>query len=151
MWWRKKALLTDDRLSNTGVRMVFKHVRSDRVITPDLWYALPKAEDFIAEVNRRYWKVMTGNNILSWKKHHDCDNKAMAWKTVADAVFSQNNTTENDGVAAGIIFYVQASGTGHAINFVINADRKVIFVEPQTMKEVQLTGAEQASINWVYV
>jgi hypothetical protein len=85
--------------------------------------------------------------LMKWTRNNDCDNFARAYaQYAADCHALTSNQTE--GLAVGEFYYRPASGGGHAIVIALT-DEGVIFIEPQTGKQLQLTQEEISSCFFV--
>ena len=99
------------------------------------------------------WKVQWLELLeeLPYSKRHDCDDFAFEYKI---AVQHQHAESEfpDDGFAVGVCFYLVGGDRerGHAINWALTEDVALIFIEPQSGEQIQLTDAEKATIFFVY-
>jgi hypothetical protein len=83
--------------------------------------------------------------VVQWSKKFDCEDFARTFKVLAQACHLKSRGQE-DGIAIGEIDYTQESGEYHCIN-VAFTDVGVVFMEPQSGKELKLTENEKNSIN----
>ena len=156
-----KTPYTDIVLLGSQIKAMFPNVPKGKKTAPDRTYVVPKKRHLLKDVADVYWKELKHHGCYDWYKFHDCDNKAMVWKVVADLLFGNHQVRLKEkkrilaeGVACGIVFYMRDNGGGHAINFAVIAEKgelKVIFIEPQTQYEVELSDKEQKSIMFMYV
>jgi hypothetical protein len=77
------------------------------------------------------------NNFRLYKKNNfDCDDYSFCIKGNASYLLS--------GYAIGIVWVTQNDNTAHALNFYINNQREIIFIEPQTDKII-----DEKDINFI--
>lgn len=84
----------------------------------------------------------------------DCDNLAlglMVHGQVGNALAALKQTTPRGGLAFGVVFYTatQRVRGGHAINWFVDHDGRLMFFEPGDGSFVTLTAGERASANFV--
>lgn len=80
---------------------------------------------------------------------YDCDDFAMSLKLRTQQIHAQVMPTV-DGLAVGVLFYVDDEAGPHAINWALHR-RGLYFVEPQTGREKCLSKSELRSVYFVYV
>jgi len=112
-------------------------------LTADAVYAVP-TKKWLLKVARIHAKRRG-----QWRKAFDCDDFAMSLKLKAQELHAEVST-EVDGLAVGVMFYMQDGSGGHAINWAVNKSG-LYFVEPQTGREVCLSESESRSCYFVYV
>ena len=54
-----------------------------------------------------------------------------------------------DGLAIGEVAYFSGGANGHVINCAATEDKGLIFIDPQTLKQVKLTPLEKASVDYI--
>jgi hypothetical protein len=86
------------------------------------------------------WKVVT------WRAHFDCDNYASLYFALAQLCYGRMKGVEGHALAIGEVWYMQDSGGAHAINCAFVDDNRLIFIEPQTQKKIELSDKERRSI-----
>lgn len=95
-------------------------------------------DDFRAEVFRQ--------GVTKWDERFDCNHFASYYVSLAQTRFYLSNfhaRTPAQTLALGTFWYQSARGP-HAI-VVALTERGVVFIEPQTGRELQLTAAERGS------
>jgi len=117
----------------------------------DTTYALPLKSYLIEEFGPAYAKYLDSRGVSKWTTRHDCDNFAWRYYIEAQDTHYKSTGSVSEGLAVGVCYFLQGAGLpvvagGHAINFAIVDDRKLIFIEPQSQQELILTEAERASI-----
>lgn len=101
-----------------------------------------------------------------WKHRWDCDNFADAFKLFSCGYYESTIESTANGIAVGTMYYMANQRAedgikgGHAINIIYAQDEKnddgtsnfkLIFLEPQNGKFLNLTEEELKSIWMVYI
>ena len=120
------------------------------VILADGDYAAPTSEFLFEDpLWVDHWRgvIMT----MDYAAKHDCDDFAFEYKVCISRYHAESDFP-NDGFAVGVLFYCVGgdSTKGHAINWALTEDVGLVFIEPQTGKQVELTKEEFDSICFVY-
>jgi hypothetical protein len=107
-------------------------------------YATVKKEFLLNTFSKAYCKLLYGYQLNKWETKWDCDDFSNEFRGHA---IKSNQKTSLDvaGIAVGVFCYKVDDGGYHAINVAITEDRKVVFIEPQTCQEVQLSYQEKKS------
>lgn len=127
----------------TEIRTIFADVHT--VIVADAEYTLPTKEILLGAFKEK-WVAQKQDYEL----RYDCDDFAFAYKIESQKKHACGDT-ETDGQAIGVVFYLVDGNPmkGHAINWA-DTDQGLIYIEPQTGEEVELTTGELASRFFVY-
>ncbi|HEY1109137.1 MAG TPA: hypothetical protein VGE76_10910 [Opitutaceae bacterium] len=121
-----------------------------RVVAPDEGYAVPTRDWLLGPFWAWFQKDRWARGLTKWERRNDCDNFARAYAQAAQDCHALSNGSDQEGVAVGEFFYTQAKGGGHAIVAAfVDSPARLIFIEPQTGREVTLTPEEQASAFFV--
>jgi hypothetical protein len=108
-------------------------------------YTCP-TEAWVESVFRAYKTLMKWLKVLSWRKHHDCDDKAGGFRWLCGVKWGMPQSQKTQGVAVGEVWYRTDQGGRHAINVVFLDAFTIRFVEPQGPKWVALSTAERDSV-----
>jgi hypothetical protein len=108
----------------------------------DAEYAIP-SKKWLLEVARQH-----AASLEPWRKSFDCDDFAFSLKVEVQKCHAAY-TEKIDGLALGVVFYLQHGQGGHAINWAISRG-KIYFIEPQNGREICLSELELASAWFVY-
>ena len=114
----------------------------------DRQYARVKKDWLLHGYYNYFIKVLSGLSIGDWEEKYDCDNFAELYKAVVQACHNISSV-EIEGIAVGIVWYRTDAGTGHAVNTAIVNDDEIIFIEPQTGRQIELSPTEVHSICFV--
>jgi hypothetical protein len=107
------------------------------------------SDSFIAELNKRFAKELWKWN-LSYSRRFDCDNFAVTYWNLAAKMFARDEEIFADSVALGCISYREKVASYHMINWYINEDSEVVFVEPQRIgDEVEFTCIDWANARYI--
>lgn len=107
-------------------------------------YAIPTKEWVLGEYALFYKSFLERMGTPGWRDDFDCDNFAAVFWTMAQCGHARA-MTKKQGIAIGMFGYQpDGAAAGHAINVAVT-DKGVIFVEPQSCKEVFLTKTEALS------
>jgi hypothetical protein len=139
------GLLTSLQVRNK-VREELKHAN---VFLTDTNYLTPDRSWMQGKFYSLFRKNLLQNNLYQWKKYHDCDNKSFKyWMFAGDChaitmmLREKQNLPVYEGITVGVLFFLQETRFGHAVNFVIT-ERGFEVVEPQNGKFLKLTQAEK--------
>lgn len=83
--------------------------------------------------------------VVQWSKKFDCEDFARMFKILAQACHL-NSRGSTEGIAIGEIDYCKGDGEYHCINAAFT-EKGLVFLEPQTGKELFLSTKEYDSIN----
>jgi len=98
----------------------------------------------------RYYKgVVRMLNILAWKTHNDCDDKATGFRWLAGVLWGRAKERPAQAVAIAEVHYKRDKGGAHAINAVFMKNGSICYVEPQGPEWVHLSAQEIDSIYFV--
>jgi hypothetical protein len=118
---------------------------------PDSNYALPTTAWLLGP----FWSWYQGRRfelgLHKWTRANDCDNSARAYcQAAADCHASTMGSSDKapEGVAVGEYFYTKDSGGGHAIVVAVT-EKGIIYIEPQTGVEINLSDMEKLSCMFV--
>lgn len=109
----------------------------------DANYALPTSKWLLTSFYDYFLKWLSQNDLTEWRLKFDCDNFACLYYAFAHACHTKSNRKE-EGIAVGEMWYEPGNGGAHAINIACT-EKGVIYIEPQTGKEVELTEPEKES------
>lgn len=125
----------------------------------DAEYAVPSARSFKRAFESDFAEFMGVVRQLILRKvdystnDFDCEDFAILGRACVSMmnVVNRRERRSNRAIPAGVLCYNQGGveGNGHAINFcVVDRDGKdaVMFFEPQTGREIQLTEEERCSV-----
>lgn len=116
-------------------------------IYSDETYAIPTRRWLLEDFWAWFYERRLELGLMKWTRNNDCDNFARAYaQYAADCHALTSDQTE--GLAVGEFYYRQASGGGHAIVIALT-DVGVIYIEPQTGKQLELTQEEIGSCFFV--
>ncbi len=111
-----EALIDGDDIKN-----ILKESGSNRNYLSDKSYMIPRQKDI-----EEFLKI----HIFKFRKYvpekYDCDNYSFSLMGMFTNLMS--------GYAIGIVWVTKPSGTKHALNFFINKDNQMIYIEPQSNK-----------------
>ena len=138
-------------LKGTSLYYVLRgRFKNANISVTDEQYALP-GESWIKGKfynNFNWW--MQSNGVKKWKTYTDCDNKAFAYYVCANISHAKTMEARErsgletcEGISVGVLFYLIGGKktSGHAINVVYTND-KLIYIEPQKGKQLNLTKKE---------
>ena len=132
------------------------NIKPELVIMPDVKYFVLGRDwlfdDFKAYYTNKMWKLghwKIGYGI--WKKDFDCDKFSRGYAWYASVCHGEALHSISEGLAVGeLYYYIKGDKSqGHAINCAIVDDYEMIFIEPQTAGEVELSDKELESIDFV--
>ena len=156
-WWRyrfvsdNKPKITDSLVSSS-VHQMFNKTKAyygNSIKLADTDYYKVDKDWLLGPWYNYYKKLLSGLNIKGWSEDFDCDNFADLYMATVQVCHKVNNV-DKGGLAVGVVWYVQDSGGGHAINVaVINAMSELLFIEPQSGEVLCLTNTEFRSIYFV--
>jgi hypothetical protein len=118
--------------------------------TPDSSYAVVNSAWLPGFFER--WKAdLFAKDVVGWEGRFDCNKFASSYCAAAQLEFYRDKwgtRSPGQALAVGEVWYQpDRSPTGHAIVTAIT-ERGVLFIEPQTGREVRLSKAELASITF---
>jgi len=132
--------------------IVRKELGHSNVFLTDTDYVVPNKYWLLNDFYRLFRKNLKQNNLYTWKKFHDCDNKSFKyWQFANDChamtmmLREKQGLTVYEGIAIGVLFFMQNNDFGHAINFIITKDLKMEFIEPQNGQILKLSSSEKKS------
>jgi hypothetical protein len=108
----------------------------------------------------KYWRWLSIMKLNKWNNKWNCINFSESFRVFISGYFSSRIQSSAQGIAVGIIHYQSESrpenksSGNHAINIIAieeNNECKVIFLEPQTCRIIELTKEEYNSIHAVYI
>jgi len=160
MWPFKKAKPSvhfKTRISAKEFRKIFKEQTGAALRCVDKDYAVADKKWYTKNVNNAYYKVTLMHKLWIWYPFHDCDDKSLIWKVVANALFAHDKAARKvaQSPACGIIHYTAGGnmGGGHAIDFALIDDKgkfRIVFIEPQNQTIKDLGKGEVSSIFFAY-
>lgn len=116
-------------------------------------YALPTASWVAGYAVPSFREHLIHEDLLGeWETKFDCDDYAIEYRQFVQKCFRRTRlATDADGFATFWFFYKSEKlGGGHAINMHRCEDDKIVFVEPQGPRIVELTDGEVDSIWHIY-
>ena len=113
---------------------------------PDTDYACPTRSWLLGPFAKYYKEMCVALGTTKWTTKNDCDDFAALYRLLAHQCFFIDNKADTESIAVGEVWYYPDSGGGHAINFALIDEDTLIFIEPQTCEEVQLSKSEIKSI-----
>lgn len=114
------------------------------IFITDADYARPTTNFLTGKFYNFYKNWLSEHNIDTWQAKWDCDNFSSTYYTFTQICHANAGRNEQ-GISVGEFFYkIGGNGTGHAINIAVT-EKGVIFIEPQTGKEVGLSEEEMLS------
>lgn len=133
-----------------------------RLIEARLWHAVPRGQlaDAAYAPPRRDWLlgefasffrqslVALGASTYT-AESGDCDDYAALYAALARLCHRRTPGHAGAGLPVGVVWYPQRTGGGHAVNVAITSDAGVIFIEPQTQRQIELTPEECSSARLV--
>lgn len=133
----------------TGVPRAAKHIAADET------YVMPArawvTQDLAGLLRRRFFELGILSPVASAHSGplgaFDCDDFADGAAFFAQ-VTARTGLRTPAGVVFGVVYYTRDTGGRHALNFSLTQDAGVIFFEPQTLREVQLSPTEIASVDF---
>lgn len=115
----------------------------------DFYYYLPNKHWVFNEFAKSLDSLLNFlNNNTPNSASNDCDDFARAGAFLAQTLHSRTSPDSNAGLAIGEFWYKKDSGVAHAINIIVVRDYEnlqLLFLEPQTGKEIILTENEKNS------
>lgn len=120
-----------------------------RVTFSDEFFNLPSYDWVFNAFYPYFQKELRRLKIDGWSNKFDCEDFTKFFKTLAQACHKSSKGTA-EGLAVGEISYTKTSGEYHSIN-IIETEKGLIFLEPQTGESLILTENEKNSINKVYI
>ena len=119
--------------------------RNAKVFPTDETYARP-TQDFLTGNFYTFYREWLWEHLLyKWDEKFDCDNFASTYYTFSQ-ICNRKGARSEQGIAVGMMFYNnETTKGGHAINFAIVEDKKLITIEPQTGQIVELKQSEKDS------
>lgn len=128
---------------------VFKNFYGvESVIITDRDYAKPTTH-WLFEVFRPWFETrLDGFGTRSWSTQWDCDDFAALYRTLAQVCHSLTHVRPEEGIAVGEVKYRKDSGVIHMINCAFT-EQGLIWIEPQTTCQVQLSETELSSRSYV--
>lgn len=130
-----------------------------RVSVTDSNYISPSKSWVEKKLYKNFYNWLVENNLQKWQKYKDCDNYAFALRVFANMchaktmqVYEQAGRQVFEGLSLGVMFYLinGERGRGHAVNFTIQNDGTILYIEPQTGKWFDFTQEEKKS-TWVAI
>lgn len=118
-------------------------------ICPDKEYAIVKKEWLLGKFYDWHKTILKDIGCEVWDDKFDCDKFSTTFRIFAHLAFklTNPNTTAQSALVGEIYYKINADpNRGHAINFAMDKDRQIYFIEPQTGKEIKLTQEEIDSI-----
>lgn len=138
----EKEMTTGQVLSRTEVAQVLPGFAGDS------FYAQVQS-DSLPILYANFRRVLSDQGLVKWDERFDCNHFASLYISLAHskyAVAAWHSYSKAQALALAEVWYIQErSGGGHAI-VAAQTERGLIFIEPQTGKEVILTPAERQSI-----
>lgn len=149
-------------LTSTDIKEILQQKTgcSESIIhTPDTFYNLMKLPFILGFCYPRFQKWLKTHDIVKWTKAFDCDNYAESMRTYVQIIHSNyarkvRERQSHWSSAFGVIWYRRKNLGGHAINILVTVlgnEYRIIYIEPQTGKEVELTQEEINSINFMLI
>lgn len=129
-------------------------VFTDNAQFPDAIYSLPSEDWVVNTFARSYASFLFNMKSAKYvSEENDCDKFAVFAYAFAHILHHNTpNKLTKTGLTFGEYWYMQDTGGGHAINIAVVKDHgtnKVIFFEPQTQKQVQLSDMEKSFVKFV--
>jgi len=142
-------------IESSQLRHRFANVDMVRVVDAD--YAIADKKWYTVNVAQAYEKATAKHGLYGWRTYHDCDDKALIWKVVANGLFAKDKAARRmaQAPACGICFFKPRASLGgrHAINWALvdnDGEERLIFIEPQTQLVRHMSMGERKSIYFVY-
>ena len=114
------------------------------LIADDL-YSLPTREWFLGKFARAFGRLLWAAKLVAWiQNRFDCDDFARLAAALA-GILHKLSSKQPTGLAVGEFWYQRAGGDNHAIAVAIveeAGDWDLVFMEPQTQRELKLTEEE---------
>ena len=114
-----------------------KQLPNAKVFLSDSSCAIPNRDWLQGDFYRMYLRNLRANKLYQWREYHDCDNKAFKyWQFASDChamtmmLREKQGLEIHQGIAVGVLFFMQDNAGGHAINFAIT-NKGLEFIEPQ--------------------
>jgi hypothetical protein len=136
----EKAMTTGQFLARAEVVGILPGFTGDNAYAQVRSEALPS---FYAN----FRSVLSEQGLVKWDDRFDCNRFAGLYITLAHAryaVAAWHSYSEAQALALAEVWYVQESGGAHAI-VAAHTERGLVFIEPQTGKEIHLSERERAS------
>lgn len=117
--------------------------------TPDTAYAVVSSA-WLSGYYERFRADLFAKDVVGWEGRFDCNKFAAAYAAGAQLEFYRDTwgtRAPGQALAVGEVWYEAAGRGPHAIVAAIT-ERGVVFIEPQSGKEVRLTPGELASITF---
>jgi hypothetical protein len=163
MWWFGKnktknntdRYFTNKTISSKMISKKYPWLPSDILYRLDRTYAIADRKWYTKIVADKYWEISTSHDLLRWEPSHDCDNKSILFKVIADGLYKNEKSKKKaQAPAIGVISFRQDNNVYHMINFAIvscDNDHEIIFIEPQTQKPIILSDTEIMTIRWGFI
>lgn len=135
------------RLTSSDIRKIL--VDNNILCNSQIWdrdYAPVKLDWLTTKYYRWYSSVSNSLSVGTWKKRWDCNRFSLMYLSLCQTCHAQSDGVEIEGIAVGIATYVKDTGVGHAINCAIVENNKLVFIEPQTGYEIELSKTERDSL-----
>ena len=133
------AAMVEPRFSNQRI--------GGRAFTPDVSYSVVNSA-WLAGFWEDWKADLFDKGVTKWEGRFDCNKFAASFCAAAQLEFYRDkfhSWTAGQALAVGEVWYYAAGRGPHAIVAAIT-ERGVVYIEPQTGKELRLTQAEESSI-----
>jgi len=117
----------------------------DRTTFSDSTFNLPTKTWLFSKFYPYFSKELERLGIIEWSEKFDCEDFAAMYKILCQVCHKNSRSTQG-GLAVGAVDYQKDSGEYHCINIAFT-DQGLVFIEPQTGKELKLSENEKNSIN----
>lgn len=112
----------------------------------DASYALPKLGYLLGPYASWFREALGKLGAADYMPESgDCDDFADLYATLARIAHRRTSGSKGTALAIGVLYYTQDKGGGHAINAAVTPDFGLVFIEPQTGKQVFLSPTELKS------
>lgn len=120
-------------------------IPSPFVFVSDTVYRPPSLSYVLDTFGPWFRDTMFRLNFVKWQAESaDCDDWSLLFAALLRIAHKNTPGNEGSAIPVGTVWYTSPQGR-HAIVFVLCDDNEVHFIEPQTQREVALTGPERTS------
>jgi hypothetical protein len=123
----------------------------ERLQIADESYVVPALQWLLADFHPWYGSVLKAIRLPKWMSNRwDCDDFAAGYRWLAQVAHARNGKTDA-GIAVAECWYWRAgiADRAHAINCAIVDDGRLVYIEPQGCRLLELTPVELATIHFV--
>lgn len=144
-----QKLYLEQQYNSAQLNVLFLRDLNRVPLMPDETYQLVN-EMALQSFYKIYSKELFDKNVVGWESNFDCNRFSQYYAALSQINYFKDNFRSGraQAIAIGEVYYKSKTRGKHAINFAVTPNR-IVFIEPQTGAQIDLTKDEIRSIFFI--